>query len=72
MIIALVLSVVSVTIVTFLAGYRLAMHHNKTYFIDLMDEGDSLEPIFAKLDREYAYTDDLNKSFIEYLEENER
>lgn len=72
MIIALVLSVVSVTIVTFLAGYRLAMHHNKTYLIDLMDEGDSLEPIFAKLDREYAYTDDLNKSFIEYLEENER
>ena len=72
MIIALILSVVTVTIVTFLAGYRLAMHHNKTYFIDLMDEGDSLEPIFAKLDREYAYTDDLNKSFIEYLEENER
>jgi hypothetical protein len=37
-----------------------------------MAEGDSLEPIFAALDREYAYTDDLNKSFTEYLEEHER
>lgn len=72
MIIALVLATASVSILVFLAGYRLAMHHNKTYFIDLMQEGDSLEPIFAKLDREYAYTDELNKSFIEYLEEHER
>jgi hypothetical protein len=72
MIIALVLSVASVTILTFFAGYRLAMHHNKLYALSLMAEGDSLEPIFAALDREYAYTDDLNKSFTEYLEEHER
>ncbi len=64
MIIALVLSVVTMTIVTFLAGYRLAMYHHKMQFIDLMQEGDSLEPIFAKLDREYAYTDELSKPFI--------
>jgi hypothetical protein len=63
MIIALVLSVVTVTIVTFLAGYRLAMYHHKMQFIDLMQEGDSLEPIFAKLDREYAYTEELTKPF---------
>lgn len=63
MIIALVLSVMTVTIVTFLAGYRLAMYHHKMQFIKLAQEGDSLEPIFAKLDREYAYTDELTKPF---------
>ena len=63
MIIALVLSVVTVTIVTFLAGYRLAMYHNKMYAMSLFEEGDSLEPIFARLDREYAYTDELTKPF---------
>lgn len=63
MIIALVLAVASTTILVFLAGYRLAMHHNKMQFVDLMQEGDSLEPIFAALDREYAYTDELSKPF---------
>jgi hypothetical protein len=63
MIIALILAVASTTILVFLAGYRLAMHHHKIQFIDLMQEGDSLEPIFAKLDREYAYTDELSKPF---------
>ncbi len=65
MIIALVLSVVSTTILVFLAGYRLAMHHNKMQFVELMQEGDSLEPIFAALDREYAYTDKLTKPFTD-------
>lgn len=65
MIIALVLSVVTVTIVTFLAGYRLALHHTKMEFVHINDEGDSLEPIFAKLDREYAYTDELSKPFTD-------
>ena len=65
MIIALVLSVVTVTIVTFLTGYRLAMHHSKMEFVHLNDEGDSLEPIFAKLDREYAYTEELTKPFTD-------
>jgi hypothetical protein len=65
MIIALVLSVVTVTIVTFLAGYRLALHHCKMEFVHLNDEGDSLEPIFAKLDREYAYTEELSKPFTD-------
>ena len=65
MIIALVLSVVTVTIVTFLAGYRLAMHHNKMYAMSLFEEGESLEPIFARLDREYAYTEELTKPFTD-------
>jgi hypothetical protein len=63
MIIALVLAVVTVTIVTFLAGYRLAMYHSKMYAMSLFEEGESLEPIFARLDREYAYTEELTKPF---------
>lgn len=65
MIIALVLSVASTSILVFFAGYRLAMHHHKMQFIELAQEGDSLEPIFAKLDREYAYTDELSKPFTD-------
>ena len=65
MIIALVLAVVTVTIVTFLAGYRLAMYHNKMYAMSLFEEGESLEPIFARLDREYAYTEELTKPFTD-------
>jgi hypothetical protein len=63
MIIALVLAVASTTIVVFLAGYRLAMYHQKMYAMSLFEEGESLEPIFARLDREYAYTEELNRPF---------
>jgi hypothetical protein len=65
MILALVLSVATATVITFLAGYRLAIHHNKIYTQSLFEEGSSLEPIFARLDREYAYTEELAKSFEE-------
>jgi hypothetical protein len=65
MIIALILAVASVTALTFLAGYRLAVYHNKIYTLNLFEEGDSLEPIFAKLDREYAYTEELTKPFTD-------
>jgi hypothetical protein len=65
MIIALVLAVASTTIVVFLAGYRLAMYHQKMYAMSLFEEGESLEPIFARLDREYAYTEDLTRPFTD-------
>jgi hypothetical protein len=65
MIIALVLAVASTTIVVFLAGYRLAMYHNKMYAMSLFEESESLEPIFARLDREYAYTEDLTRPFTD-------
>jgi hypothetical protein len=65
MIIALVLAVASTTIVVFLAGYRLAMYHQKMYAMNLFEEGESLEPIFARLDREYAYTEELNRPFTD-------
>ena len=68
MIIALILSVASMSILVFFAGYRLAMHQNKMQFVNLMQEGESLEPIFAALDREYAYTDRLQRSFKDDLE----
>lgn len=65
MIIALVLATISTSIIVFLAGYRLAIHHYKNDFgrtLELM-QGESLEPIFDALNREWAYTDDLNRPF---------
>jgi hypothetical protein len=69
MIIALILSVVSTTILVFFAGYRLALHHKAQQHMAWLDylngQTESLEPIFAKLDREYAYTDELSKPFTD-------
>jgi hypothetical protein len=65
MIIPLVLAVASTSVVVFLAGYRLAMYHNKMYSLSLFEESESLEPIFARLDREYAYTEELAKPFTD-------
>jgi len=72
MIIALVLATASISMLVFLAGYRLAMYHQKMQFINIMQEGDSLEPIFAALDREYGYSHKYDQSFTDYLEENEK
>jgi hypothetical protein len=69
MIIALILSVASTTILVFFAGYRLALKHKAEQHIAWLDylngQTDSLEPIFAKLDREYAYTEELSKPFTD-------
>jgi hypothetical protein len=35
------------------------------YAMSLVEEGESLEPIFARLDREYAYTEELNRPFTD-------
>ena len=67
MIIPLVLATISVTVIVFLAGYRLAQHHNsqehQAWLEYLNGETNSMEPIFAALDREWKYTDDLAKPF---------
>lgn len=67
MIIPLVLATISVSIIVFLAGYRLAQYHYKTDFIRtlqlMQQDNESGTPIFAALDREWAYTDDLNRPF---------
>jgi hypothetical protein len=33
--------------------------------MSLFEESESLEPIFARLDREYAYTEDLTRPFTD-------
>ena len=64
MIIALILATASTSMIVFLAGYRLGTKHEQQEMANLMLENDSLEPIFAALDREYKYTDNLSKKFI--------
>jgi hypothetical protein len=67
MIIALILAVVSVTVLTFLAGYRLAVHHYKLddeHWLALHELDNATgTPIYAALDREWKYTEELNRPF---------
>ena len=67
MIIPLVLATISVTIIVFLAGYRLAQHHYRTDFgavLELMQQDNATgTPIHAALDREWKYTEELTKPF---------
>jgi hypothetical protein len=68
MIISLILATASVSIIVFLAGYRLAMHHYRTDFgavLELMQGDGTPEPIFNALDREWSYTEELNKPFTD-------
>lgn len=69
MIIPLILAVASTTIIVFLAGYRLAQHHQAMQHTEWLEylngETNSMEPIFAALDREWKYTDDLSKPFTD-------
>lgn len=69
MIIALILSVMTVTIVTFLAGYRLAMKHyrlDEEHWLALVQQDNETgTPIHAALDREWKYTAELNRPFID-------
>jgi hypothetical protein len=67
MIIPLVLATISVTIIVFLAGYRLAQHHYRTDFgavLELIQQDNATgTPIHAALDREWKYTEELTKPF---------
>jgi hypothetical protein len=69
MIIALILSVVSVTVLTFLAGYKLAMKHYVYDYDEMMRlvnaDNATGTPIFAALDREWKYTEELNRPFTD-------
>jgi hypothetical protein len=69
MIIALILAVMTVTIVTFLAGYRLAMHHYKLdeehWLAMVQKDNETGTPIHAALDREWKYTEELNRPFTD-------
>lgn len=61
----LFMSIMSIVLMVFFAGYCMAITNEKNYNINLMQEGESLEPIFARLDREYAYTGRLDKPFTD-------
>jgi hypothetical protein len=67
MIIALILATMSASIIVFLAGYRLAMHHYKLddehWLAMVQQDNETGTPIHAALDREWKYTDELNKPF---------
>lgn len=69
MIIPLVLATISVSIIVFLAGYRLAQHHFKTDLIKtiklVQQDNETGTPIFAALDREWKYTEELNRPFTD-------
>lgn len=69
MIIPLVLAVVSASVIVFLAGYRLAQHHFKTDLIKtirlVQQDNATGTPIHAALDREWKYTEELNRPFTD-------
>jgi hypothetical protein len=56
-----ILAGISTFIITFLSGYNLAKRHESDRYQELGRESNSLEPIFAMLDREWKYTDKLGK-----------
>ena len=54
-----------IVLIAFAVGYNLAIHNESVAFQKLGEESDYLEPIFARLDREYKYTDKLTKPFTD-------
>ena len=69
MILALVLATASASIIVFLAGYRLAVHHYKLdneHWLAMQNQDNATgTPIFAALDREWLYTEELNRPFTD-------
>jgi hypothetical protein len=69
MIIPLVLATASASIIVFLAGYRLAMHHYKLedeHWLAMAEQDNATgEPIWNSLDREWRYTEELNRPFTD-------
>jgi hypothetical protein len=58
-----ILAGVAILIIAFLSGYNLAKRQESDRYQELGGESNSLEPIFAMLDREWKYTDKLGKPF---------
>jgi len=69
MIVALVLATASVSMIVFLAGYRLGKKHTDEYWTNGREwaELDNATgyPIWASLDREWKYTEELNRPFTD-------
>jgi hypothetical protein len=65
MTIIFILAGISLLLIAFFIGYNLAMHNESQFHQRLGEEQDSLEPIFARLDREWKYTEELNRPFTD-------
>lgn len=63
MTIIFVLAGIAILLIVFMCGYSLALRHEGNFYQNLGHESHSLEPIFARLDREWKYTDELTKPF---------
>jgi hypothetical protein len=63
MTIIFILAGIAILLITFFSGYNLALRNEQIRYMELGHESDSMEPIFARLDREWKYTDDLNRPF---------
>lgn len=67
MVTILILATMAVTILVFFAGYRFAMwaytQEQLQFLANAEQDNSTLEPIFAALDREWKYTEELNKPF---------
>jgi hypothetical protein len=59
------LAAIAIFLIVFFAGYNLALRSERIFYQQLGDESTSLEPIFARLDREWKYTDELTKPFTD-------
>lgn len=57
------LAAIALFLIVFFAGYNLALRSERIFYQELGEESSSLEPIFARLDREWKYTDELTKPF---------
>ena len=69
MILALVLATASASIIVFLAGYRLAVRQYRLeneHWLAMQNQDNATgTPIFAALDREWLYTEELNRPFTD-------
>lgn len=63
MTIIFILAGIAILCIAFASGYSLALRHEQDRYMELGHESNSMEPIFARLDREWKYTDDLNRPF---------
>jgi len=59
------LASIAIFLIVFFAGYKLALRNERIFYQELSEESNSLEPIFARLDREWKYTDELTKPFTD-------
>jgi hypothetical protein len=65
MTIVFILAGISLLLIVFFSGYNLAMHNERQFHQRLGEEQDSLEPIFARMDREWKYVEELTKRFTD-------